>query len=424
MVDKQLIYSIIDNKIDILDLSNKNISKEDFNKLLNALHFNKTIKNIKLSNFQIDFCNIEYRDLILLINSFENNTILESLDLSNNDLTFKYVNTFKYIDEYINLNILKYSNKNQKELIVSNFKQINKVIDDINNQYNLNVLIDKLRKFKTLNLSNNYIDNNIDFIIKLLKNNTKLEKLNISYDNIYSTKDDWTYILKDNTILKELSIINNISNKNSFILFENLIKNGIYLTDLSVWLHNEINYNLNEEIADKLKNSSLKSLTINGKDNNNRGKFKKNLTPLLSILKTNTSITKLNLQELSLNKFKNNLEIDNYKLLNELIECNKTINTLEFEEVIFLETEFKNFIQHLYFNKTIKCLKLHKVYLKTDNNNININNEITDLIKNNDTLQSLEINIFPFKKSITFSLDPMLFIKDLKENKTLKMVIY
>ena len=139
---------------------------------------------------------------------------------------------------------------------------------------------------------------------------------------------------------------------------------------------------------------------------------------------TNTTITKLNLQELSLNKFVNNLEIDNYKLLNELIECNKTINTLEFEEVIFLDTEFKKFIQHLYFNKTIINLKLNTIYLKSENNNINVNNELAELIKNNDTLQNLEINILPSKKSISCSIDPKLIVNNLKENKTLKLLVY
>ena len=413
MVDKQLIYSIIDNKIDILDLSNKNINKENFHNLLNALHFNKTIKNINLSNFQIGSEHIKYNEIILILNSLKNASIIEALDISSNMLKFKNEGVFNHIDYYININIFSgFASKNQKDLINSNFSQFNKIIDDINHIYDLNVLIEKLQKIKTLNLSYNQINENPDFLIKLLKNNTKLEKLDISYNNIYDNIDDWTYLLKDNTTLKELKIHNYNSNLYTTKTFENIIKNAKHLTDLSLWIYNNKNYNFNEEIANKLNSSSLKVLTINGKGEeplyDSTGITRKNLIPLFSMLKTNTSITKLNLQALSLNK----PNIDNYKYLNEMLECNKTIKTLEFEKVRFSNTEFKKFIQNLYFNKTIINLKFKLILLSTVDKNFNIDNELAELIKNNDTLQSLDLNV-------KFLRDLSLFINNLKENKTL-----
>jgi len=412
MVDKQLIFSIIDNRIDTLDLSNKNINKENFHNLLNALHFNKTIKNINLSNFQIGSEHIKYNEIILILNSLKNNSIIEALDISSNMLKFKNNYAFNHIDYYININIFsEFASKNQKDLINSNFSQFNKIIDDINHQYDLNVLIEKLQKIKTLNLSYNQINENPDFLIKLLKNNTKLEKLDISYNNIYDNMDDWTYLLKDNTTLKELKIHNYNSNIYTIKIFENIIKNANHLTDLSLWLYNNINYNFSEEIANKLNSSSLKSLTMNGKgrEPSDNSITRKNLIPLFSMLKTNTSITKLNLQALSLNK----PNIDNYKYLNEMLECNKTIKTLEFEKVRFSNTEFKKFIQNLYFNKSIINLKFKLISLLTVDKNFNIDNELAELIKNNNTLQSLELNV-------KFLKDLSLFINNLKENKTLK----
>ena len=75
--NKKLIYKIIDNKIDTLELHNLN--KQELNTLYHALNLNHSLKKIDLSDNYI-------KDITLLCKSLENNSCLEILYLEDNKI--------------------------------------------------------------------------------------------------------------------------------------------------------------------------------------------------------------------------------------------------------------------------------------------------------------------------------------------------
>ncbi len=76
---KEIIYKVIDNQIEKLEL--EHLNKQNLNKLCNALKFNHSLKTIYL-----EFCEIEEEDLTSLCKVLQNNPYLEELELSDVEL--------------------------------------------------------------------------------------------------------------------------------------------------------------------------------------------------------------------------------------------------------------------------------------------------------------------------------------------------
>ena len=84
--NKKLIYKIIDNKINKLELHY--LTKQELNTLYNALNLNHFLKEVDLSNIKID-------DITLLCKILKNNSCLRGLYLYSKQI--KNLISFKFL---------------------------------------------------------------------------------------------------------------------------------------------------------------------------------------------------------------------------------------------------------------------------------------------------------------------------------------
>ena len=196
---KELIYKIIDNKIDKFIATEdtfKNISVENFNTFLNALKLNKSIKTLKFPRITLSQENFE-----LLCKIIQNNKTINKLLITNFNLLFinadylkSYDDLITNLDTFISLNFLNENDKNNLQnkildsisynnpiynMIVNN-NNLKKLKLKINDDYRLfNVLtINALCKNKTINHLSTWID--INYITLLLNNNKNITNLSLS----------------------------------------------------------------------------------------------------------------------------------------------------------------------------------------------------------------------------------------------------
>ena len=274
-MSKELLYQIIDNKIDkivykqynntltnndcktlistlklyksnnlTLDLSTINLIENDYDnlyKLLNYLKNDNKIVKLNLSYCNINNFNVSLENIIY--ESFKNNSTIHSLNVSNNSLILTNI---------ILTSLINNKNNNLKSLGIS-----------INNNYNkdtfklLLILLEKniITSLKLL-LSSSIFEYYTEFksLLKSIENNTSLQKIKIILNGDLNTSHD-----KDDIIL--LLLINSIiKNKNIKVLkikkdivrietFNYLILNNKYLETIKFtsWAQQKRNFLTNKK---------------------------------------------------------------------------------------------------------------------------------------------------------------------------------
>jgi len=407
LIFKELIYKIIDNKIDKFIATEdtfKNISIENFNIFLNALKLNKSIKMLKFSRITISQENFELLCKIIQYNKTINKLLITSFDLLfiNANYLKSYDDLITNLETFISLNFLNENDKNNLQnkildsisynnsiynMIVNN-NNLKKLKLKINYNYRLiNVLtINALCKSKTINHLSTWID--INYITLLLNNNKNITNLSLllylnSNNDLELNFKNFYNCIEQNTSLKKISFRaikkNDIyKNKINFIietLFESLIKNKsletikFKLFDTGFIIVNEkIRYELIIKLLqnnNRIKNLSIKS--IKNRIYKELDDFE-TVNSFLKYLQTNNSLKKL---KICSNNF-------NPRLLAFVIKNNKTLEYLD-----LLNSRIQNIdlmLEYLKTNTTLKYLNLK---------NIGIENKFYDKETINDAIKEV-----------------------------------
>ena len=398
---KQLIYQIIDNKIDKIKFIRKffkNITDDDFDILLSALKLNKSIKKINFMNVTLSQKNFEK-----FCDFMQNNTNITTLYITHLNSVFNVVNS-KYSN---NINFYKYLDDMKKEL--NNCKCLNNCIEYINN-------IDYFNNIYN-NLLEDILNNNMSSVFNMIINNKSLRKIRFELDdyNLFSKvlcKNNNINYINSKHIVKGFDFIIDILNNNNNITTLNtylMINDYTYNNNNSINLYNNfINFcktiETNQSLQ-KIKITGIKEQFISDDIINDV------ISMLFNSLIKNKSIKYI--------KFKNGIIRDHltfdYNMFINLLQNNNRIEELYIKYNKFITDEcgckfigFNKFLEYLQFNKTLKRLQLPY--------NEDVNTKLLALIiKNNKTLEYLNIS----KLNVT-NLD--LFFEYLKENTTLKIL--
>jgi len=104
MLNKEIIFNCIDNKIDVLDISNIFIQNDiDFNTFKNILKFNKSIKEIVLNSF--DFKTLYRLCPILSINKTFNTINFKYIKDSNIFVLLSLIKIIDIFNDNLNLKL-------------------------------------------------------------------------------------------------------------------------------------------------------------------------------------------------------------------------------------------------------------------------------------------------------------------------------
>ena len=383
---KELIYKIIDNKIIILHINNEifeNISDENFNKFLNALKLNKSLKTLKFKDASLSQENFEKLCDVIRYNKNITNLYITRKSQIFNCVNSKYSNIINFYNSLTKLN-----NESIKCKELYKFKSYinfmyNNLLEDILNN-NMSSVFNMLINNKFLTKITLDIDNFKLFSKVLCKNNSiNYLNLRIALDNDYNNYNYIVDVLNNNKNIKAISIllcVKNMTFYNDFLNFCKIIETNQTLKKIKIGCVKK-GYNItdkNNDIPILFFNSLIKNKTINYIKFNHCGIISDDI-------------------------------VFDYNIFINLLENNNVIETLylNWYEKDNKSINFNKFLEYLQFNKTLKRLQLSYV-------NEEINTKLLALIiKNNKTLEYLNVSKFNVS-----NLD--LFFEYLKENTTLK----
>ena len=353
MNNKQLIYKLIDNKYNNNDIS---FLIDDLNQGLNGLE-----NGIKLYN-------------ALKLNYKKYKHIINKIQIANNLYYYNNVN--------LNTNFYKYFivNNNLNNITISG-----KLIDNDN----LKILCSSLKNnlnLKVLDLSNNRITN-IDILGEYLKNNTSLKTLYLYYNAISDFKNFFESI-QNNKTLKKLDIR---GNKGIYKQYKG--DNSInYLNDVNKYLQN---------------NNSLQELNIEN-IYDSEDIYEEYNNPYM-IGYTRYHKDKYSYMQNGDHNFDYEYILNDrhYDMSNifKTLEHNNTLKKITID--ILSNTEYYYLCNMLKVNTSINCL-----YIIDNINKIaNFNHDfhiLFDILKYNNSIQDLRINIMKMNKKEIKSLSEML----------------
>lgn len=306
--------------------------KELYKKLLNGTYASNVI--------YFDYYKLDYRKIVKIADALKNNTNITCVNFHGckmDDKSAAYL--FDQIKENNTITTLNmHGNILEKSAFIalSNMLEINTTIKELN--------LGSVR----INYGNiSYIE----YIEKILLNNTKITRLGLSRTRLSSL--DFAILvsaLEKNSTIEELMLFNN-----KHISVANVIR--------------------------LLKNENLKIISLHSCRINSDG-----INDILKSLMNNTNIIHI---VLSYNEVTSN----NTKTLCELIKCNKSLNNLEFGYNKFIDDDGKVILEALYCNNILRKLDLqqtdypNKKFLPDINKELRISdetmNEINELLKKN-----------------------------------------
>jgi len=261
---KELIFQLIDNKIDKINADPeffKNISNEDFNKFINALKLNKSIKTLKLIK-----CDLSQDQYDKIFNIVQNNKVITKLNIIDYNISL-YPNINNIYNYYNEINQIDDLNEYKDKINILHNKILQSLINK-NPLYNMiqnNINLKKLR----LNVSKNFFVNQI--LINLLKQNKNIISLNLT-----TTCDlkQLTEILTYNNTITELEIICSLKyiNETDFENFCKCIEQNMNLKHLKIWtvkkicINDKINFVKNTLYDALVNNKNIEYITFKGTD--------------------------------------------------------------------------------------------------------------------------------------------------------------
>ena len=276
-MNKEYIYNIIDNKIEYFDLSDyirKTNFSTDFHDLVNALKINKSINTLELS-MNLGGISFGLTPLLTQISTFINTkTNITTLKISYTDLTLKDLYPlFDTLQSNTSIKTLDLSNNKIDNFLDKKYYDILKNIEKIKLYYNnINKLCDLEKNVKInynqflktmydqLNLTKNDLIKNNSFFNMLLKNKT-ITTLNLANNKTSNSKlycyDNEINILSD--ILQQNKTIKTLNLNYRYYSIKNIIefiKNNNCIEKLILFLESSKNTKANIELLRKYYNEN------------------------------------------------------------------------------------------------------------------------------------------------------------------------
>ena len=445
------------NRLEILNLNSTNITEHAAQDLANVIRVNLNLKYLDLGNnilgpsavrvlqalkinHVLKYLNLSsnimtgqvVKDLAEVV---KNNSGLEVLDLSDNDLKTSAAAIFKALKEnrmlrklYLNENfmteliaedlaIVIKSNPNLEEVAISNNALNSSVI----------VIIQALKqsyKLRCLNLSYSHMTGQaVEDLASVIKNNTELEALYLSDNDLKLSALTILRALKGNSKLKLLNFNNNSITDSELVAKEltSIIKNNPGLTELSLSDHN---LRLSADVDFK----ELKETTVLKKiDFNCRLMTKERVEDLASFIKKNLNLEKVFLADISFKSF-------TIQIVQAFRET-RSLKALNLNGIIMVEQVVEELAEVIKNNPNLEMLALHnnnlglsgikilkalKVNTKLKCLNLNDNNmtgqvakELAVVIKNNSSLEMLGL------RNTQLGPTADMFLQTLKDNSKL-----
>lgn len=372
---KELIYQIIDNKIDKIKVNKYSFSdttNEDFNKFINALKLNKSIKTFKFEECKLSQ---EQYDKIFSLLQFKKN-----------------INKFYFED----FNIVFYPELKKINTLLNNFNEINQL--DIKDDYK-NEIINFQNKIKIMQ---DILSKKTPLYNLIQNNNLKSLAFNIDYDvNQFFSEQILFYILKNNKNITSIDLSNlfNLKKIMELLNFNSNISN----LSINCFFINDTDF---ENFCKYIEqNKSLKQLDIKT--------VKKTLVPdnksyfiketLINALINNQYINSIIFRGYS---FIIECEEIDWNLIIKLLQNNNRIKKLFFKHISTTKIKDINiFLEYLQTNNSLQKLKIKCIDYSP--------RLLALIIKNNKTLEYLDLSDSKFS-----NID--LMFEYLKTNTTLK----
>ncbi|XP_065915191.1 uncharacterized protein [Dysidea avara] len=369
-----LLANVIQNNTDleILNLSFNNIHLSA-KAILEALSKVANLRALSLSN-----TNLSNRVIDDLANAVKSNTLLTVLRLSNNNLQSSAIRLLQALKELSHLVQLDLDDNNMSYQVVDGMAEV------IRNNTHLEVLC----------LSNNNLQSSVTVVLCALKEISKLKTLKLSCNNISGkVAEDLADVIINNTGLEELYIDDNHLQSSAVTILQALKQ----ISTLRV-LHLGCN-NMPEVVAVDLagviqNNSYLEVLFLN----NNR--LQSSITVVLQALKDISNLKKLNLRN-------NNISGTNLHDFKDVFLSNTCLeevylgnNDLQLSEIVILQS-LKGF-------SSLRALDL-------DNSNISEKavDHIAAIIKHNTLLEKLYLGDNNLQSSVIVVLQALKEISNL-----------
>ena len=404
IIFKDLIYKLIDNKIDKINVNKdtfKDITDEDFNTFLNALKLNNSIKTFKLNR-----CNLSQEQYDKIFNILQFNKNILKFSLEDYKLVFypEFNKLISNLNEIKQLNIINDNND-----ILINFQ--NKIIQDIINKkiplYNF--IQNNNLKSLTFNIDDSINQLFIEKILfNVLINNKSITNINLSETlNLKKLKD----YLNFNNNISNLSIICYLKyiNETDFENFCKYIEQNKSLKHLNIYSvikegipKDKIIFVKNKLFKALINNQYIDSIIFKGESfiiedtyidwdliinllqNNNRIKklffnidLSNNINSFLEYLQTNNSLQKLKIKCIDYNPrllalvIKNNKTLEyldlsdskfsNIDLMLEFLKTNTTLKYLNLKNVSFTDEYYTKDIVNSMINEVLECNKVIKI---------------------------------------------------------------
>ena len=369
--------TVIENNSDLEELClSHNDLKTSVTMILHALKENSKLKKLLLNNNNMTGNAAE--DLAYVI---KNNSNLEQLGLGNNKFGSSADVILQALTQNSKLKLLNLTNNN---ITGQTVKQLANVIK---NNRNLN----------QLRLASNMLGPSAIVILKALKENCKLKILHLQNNNMTGrVAEDLANVIKNNSCLEEIFLSNNYLDSSALKILQALKENSkLKSLDLS-------SNNMTEQVAEHLgnvikNNPNLEHLSLGN------SKLGPSAAVVLEALTQNSKLKLLNLND-------NKMTKQVVKHLASVIKNNSNLNYLGLANNL-LGPSANVILQTLKENK-----KLQIIHLRNNNMTEKVAEDLANVIKNNIGLEEILISHNDLKSSAAVVLQA------LKEGSKLKIL--
>ena len=390
-------------QLKVLNLNSNNMTGQVAEDLANAIKNNTSLEKLYLSqndlrssatvilqalkeNSQLKVLNLNSNNMTGqvaedLANAIKNNTNLEELYLSQNDLRSSATVILQALKENSQLKVLNLNSNNMTGQVAEDLANVIK-----NNSY-----------LQQLGLENNNLGPSATVILQALKENSQLKVLNLNSNNMTGqVAEDLANVIKNNSGLEELHLYKNDLKSSATVILQALKEN--YQLKVLTLNNNNMTGQVAEDLANAIKNNtSLEKLYLSQND------LRSSATVILQALKENSQLKRLHLNNNNMtgkvaedlaNVVKNNCNLEQLCLENNNIGPSATV-----------------ILQALKENSQLKVLNL-------GGNNMTgqVAEDLANVIKNNSGLEELHLYENDLKSSAT------VILQALKENSQLKVL--
>ena len=427
---------------DLVNVIKNNPSLEELYLLQNDLRSSATVilqalkENSQLKVLNLNSNNMTGQVAEDLANVIKNNSYLEKLGLENNNLGPSATVILQALKENSQLKVLDLDGNNMTGQVAEDLANVIKNNSGLEELYlsrndlrsSATVILQALKgksKLKILYLHNNNMTGRVaEDLANVIKNNSYLEKLGLENNNLGPSATVILQALKENCQIKMLNLNKNNMTGQVAEDLANVIKNNPSLEELYL-SKNDLRLSATVILQALKENSQLKVLDSDG--NNMTGQVAEDLA---NVIKNNPSLEELHLSENDL-RSSATVILQALKENSQLKVLNLNSNNMTRQVAEDLANVIKNnpSVEELYLSKNdlgssatviLQALKgkskLKILYLHNNNMTGQVAEDLANVLKNNPSLEGLFLSQNDLRSSAT------VILQALKQNSQLKVL--